>query len=140
MDAMTHEMAEKMIAAAQARAREIGVAITVAVVDAGGHLKELSRMDGAGWLSVDIAIGKAYGAAAFRRDTEEMLKRLEGKEVFATAVTSLSGGKAILGQGGFIVRNAAEESIGAVGVSGATSEQDAACGQAGVDALKPPAG
>jgi uncharacterized protein GlcG (DUF336 family) len=129
-------MAEKMIVAAQAKAREIGVAITVAVVDAGGHLKELSRMDGAGWLSVDIAVGKAYGAAAFRRDTEEMLNRLAGKEVFATAVTSLSGGRAILGQGGFVVRDNDEESIGALGVSGATSEQDAECGRAGVDALK----
>lgn len=92
-------------------------------------------MDNCGWLAPDIALAKAYATAGFRRDTEPMLQRLKGKEVFATALTSMSGGKVLLGQGGVLVTED-NEIIGAVGVSGATSEQDAECAQAGVDSVK----
>lgn len=132
---MTLELAQKLTDAAIAKAVEMGLGISVAVVDAAGHIKSLVRMDSAGWLSPDIAHAKAYATAGFRRDTELMLQRLKGKEVFATALTSMSGGKVLLGQGGCLVMDG-DEIIGAVGISGATSEQDAECAQAAVDSLK----
>ncbi|MPZ69217.1 MAG: heme-binding protein [Actinobacteria bacterium] len=131
---MSLEIAEKLSSGALKKARELGIGITVAVVDAAGHIRHLARMDDAGWLSPDIAIAKAYATAGFRRDTEQMLQRLKGKEVFATALTSMSGGKVLLGQGGCLVMDG-DEIIGAIGVSGATSEQDAECAQAGVAGL-----
>jgi uncharacterized protein GlcG (DUF336 family) len=132
---MTLELAERLTAGALAKAREMGLGISVAVVDAAGHVVSLVRMDNAGWLSPDIAHAKAYATAGFRRDTEQMLQRLKGKEVFATALTSMSGGKVLLGQGGCLVMEG-DEIVGAIGVSGATSEQDAECAQAGVDSVK----
>lgn len=133
--AMTSEQASALADGAIARAGSLGIAISVAVLDATGHLKLLTRMDGAGWFTPDIAFGKAFAAAALGKDTEEMVERLRGgKEIFAGALAPLSGGKLVLGQGGCLVR-VADEVIGAVGCSGGSSEQDAECAREGIGRL-----
>ena len=62
---MKLELASEIIARAQREAQKIGVAMSFAVVDLGGHLVALSRMDGASFLTAEIAAGKAYTAVAF---------------------------------------------------------------------------
>jgi glc operon protein GlcG len=121
--------------AAMAKAQEIGIPISVAIVDAGGRVRLITRMDNAGWFSAEIALGKAVAAVAFRRDTDAMLDRLKGKEVMATAVTSLSGGTLILGQGGCIITGSDESVVGGIGVSGGSSQQDAECAHAAIDSV-----
>lgn len=128
--------AQKLTEGAMVKARELGIPISVAIVDAAGRIRQVSRMDNAGWFSAEIALGKAVAAVAFRRDTDAMLDRLKGKEIFATALSSLSGGTLILGQGGCVVTlSPNDEVIGGVGVSGGSSEQDALCARAGIDAF-----
>lgn len=117
------------------KARELGLHISVAVVDPAGHTKLLSRMDGGGWLSPEIALAKAVTAAAFRRDTVELVERLRGKEMFAGGLTPLTNGKIIVAEGGCVVRDGGDV-IGAVGVSGARSDEDALCAAAGIAALE----
>jgi uncharacterized protein GlcG (DUF336 family) len=111
------------------------LAVSVAVVDGAGRTKLVERMDGAGWFSPEIALAKAVGAAAFRADGETLMERFNGKELFANSLSSLSGGKIVLGQGGCVIRSGGLV-IGAVGVSGAKSEEDADCARAGIAALE----
>ena len=72
--ALTIDSAEKILAGARAKAREMQVPMSFAVVDAGGYLVALVRMDGAGLLTPSIAQSKAYTAALFRRTSAEMGK------------------------------------------------------------------
>ena len=128
---LTSRDADQLTEGAFAKAEELGLSVSVAVVDAAGHIKSIVRMDGAGWFSPEIALGKARAAAAFRADTEDVLDRLREKEVFANSLAPLSGGKVVLGEGGCIIRTE-DAVIGAIGVSGARSEQDAVCARAGI--------
>lgn len=129
------ESAGRLADGALARARQLGLRVSVAVVDHAGHVKQLVRMDGAGWFSSEIALGKAVTAAAFRRDTAELVDRFRDKAVFATALTPLSQGRIIVGEGGCVVRDG-DDVVGAVGVSGARSDEDADCAAAGIAALR----
>jgi uncharacterized protein GlcG (DUF336 family) len=103
-------------------------------VDPSGRVKHLSRMDGAGWFSPEIAMGKAVASAAFRADTADLVRRFQGKDVFTNSLSPLSGGRMVIGQGGCIIRDA-NGILGAIGVSGATSEQDEICARAGIASL-----
>jgi uncharacterized protein GlcG (DUF336 family) len=131
---LTLHQADVLVSAAMAKAVDLGIAISVAVVDPAGHVRLIARMDGAGWFSPEIALGKAVAAAAFRADTNELNSRFDGKEVFATSLTPLSGGRLIVAEGGCVVRDE-HGVLGAVGVSGATSSHDVACARAGIESL-----
>lgn len=132
---MTLDEAQAIARGAIEKAGELGIAISVAVLDSAGHLKQLTRMDGAGWFSPEIAAGKAFAAAALGKDTDQMVERLRGgKEMFAAALGPLSAGRLVLGEGGCIV-TVDGRALGAVGCSGGTSEQDATCARAGIDRL-----
>lgn len=130
------EMAQRVTERALQKAREMELLVSVAVVDAGGHAKHVARMDGAGWFSPDIALGKAHAAAAFRRGTDEVLQRLEGTGGFPTALSSLSHGKMILVLGASVLVDEQDDVIGAVGVSGARGEDDQEVSRAAVDGFK----
>jgi uncharacterized protein GlcG (DUF336 family) len=116
------------------KARELGVSVSVVVVDPSGRVQHLSRMDGAGWFSPEIAMGKAVASAAFRADTVELVRRFEGKDVFTNSLAPLSEGRIVIAQGGCIIRGEGGI-LGAVGVSGATGEQDEICARAGIAGL-----
>lgn len=123
--------AQRAISAAVDEARRQGWAVSIAVVDPAGELVAFLRMDGAPQSSVDISRGKARTAARFRRPTKALDSTLT-----AGRLPLLSFEGATLVEGGVpIVING--EVVGAVGVSGATSAQDAQVARAGVAAVQP---
>lgn len=120
-----------MLAAAKALALEKGWAVTIAVVDDGGHLLGLSRLDGAAPVSAHIAPAKAQTAALGQRATkiyEDIINK--GRTAFLSAPFiegMLEGGVPVVVDG---------QTIGAVGVSGVQSHEDAQVAEAGIAALK----
>lgn len=130
---ITLEQAEAAIRAAQAKAREMGVKMNIAVVDAGANLTAFGRMDGA-WLgSVDIAIRKAKTARFFDMNTGEIGKLSQpGGSLFNI---EHSNGGLISFPGGIPIKNSNDEIIGAIGVSGSTVEDDQVVAEAGVKAI-----
>jgi glc operon protein GlcG len=102
-----------------ARARELGFLVAVAVVDEAGHLVACHRMDGALWVTPEIARAKANAAAAFRASTQDLESRFSGgRQLFADNVAGLDSYQFVFGRGAVPV---VEEGriVGAVGVSGA---------------------
>lgn len=127
MTTLTLEQADSWIKKACAKATQLGVKVSVVVVDAGGNLVALARMDGANIISPDIARGKAYTAIAFKGHSKEMAERMKDRPVAALGLTQVSGNRIVLLPGGVLAKKG-DEIIGAVGVSGATSDQDHECG------------
>lgn len=124
---LTLEQAEKWISKARAKATQLGVKVSVCVVDAGGNPVAFARMDGAGVLSPDIARGKAYTAVAFKSHSKEMAERMKDRPAAGLGLTQVSGNRIVLLPGGVLARKG-DEIIGAVGVSGASSDEDHECG------------
>ncbi len=127
--------ANKVIAGAHARAAAEGVSVTVAVVDDGGHLIALGRMDGAPPLSPQIAEAKAVGAAMLLRDGASLLEMAQDRPAFFSAVDRLVRLPLIAGPGSLPIKRDGL-TIGAVGVSGARPEQDLMCAEAGCISIK----
>ena len=115
----------ELVARARREAEKIGVAMSLAVVDAGGHLVALARMDGAPFLTTEIATGKAFTAAAFKAPSADVAKRFEGRAQFTASIGVVSQGRFMLGMGGVPVVVDGEV-VGAIGASGGTGEQDVA--------------
>ena len=108
---------------AAARANELEP-LTVAVLDSGGHIVALKREDGSGIIRVEIARAKAYGALGMGMSSRGIGERLGKRPIFATSLTVISDGGLAVAAGGVLIKNAAGEVIGAVGISGDTSEKD----------------
>ncbi len=126
---LTLEAAKKIAAGAETEARKNNWNVVIAVVDDGGHLLYLQRIDGTQTGSIDVAIGKARTAAAFKRPT----KVFDDLAKTRPSITSISP-TAVLLEGGIPVV-AGGQVVGAVGVSGVTSQQDAQVAEAGIAAL-----
>ncbi len=125
--------AQKLIAAAEAKARELKVPSNIAVVDAGGNLISHIRMDGAWIGSIDISINKAYTARLFDMPTEDLAKMAQsGRPLFG--INSTNNERIVIFAGGIPVK-LGEEVIGAVGASGGTVDQDQKVAQAAVEAF-----
>jgi len=124
--------ANALIAAAVAKAREIGVSMSIAVVDESGILKAFTRMDGAGPATADIVPRKAYTAAAFRTSTQALAQRSQDQPTqiasFTTTprVTLLPGGLPI-SVGGVV--------IGGIGAGGGSGDQDVMVAEAALAAV-----
>ncbi len=132
---ITRDASRTVIAAAQAHARELGLWITVAVVDTGGLVVGLDRMDGAPPLSAQIAEAKAQGAAVWHRDGHALAEVAQDRPAFVSAVSQLTRLPLIAGGGSLVIRDANGTVLGAVGVSGAKPDEDRACAEAGLAAL-----
>ena len=128
--------ANALIAAAHDHAVANGWKITVAVVDEGGLLVALGRMDGAFPLSTQIAEAKAAGTALWHRDGERLEASREAHEGFFDAVSSLARLPLIPGPGSVVIRDG-ESVLGAAGASGASGDDDRACVEAGLRAVLP---
>ncbi len=132
------EEAKLMIEAAKKKSEEINVLETIAVVDEGGNLLALERMNGARITGPEISIAKAYTAAGHKRSTHLFNKEpngpaLPGNEAFG--IQQMLPGKFAIFVGGFpIVVNG--EVVGGIGVSGGNGEQDTAIGTAALKALQ----
>lgn len=126
------EQAKKIMAGAEAEAKKNKWNVVITIVDSGGQLVMLQRLDGAQWGSVDVARDKAHSAVAFRRPTK-VFQDLVGQGGANLRLLNLHGASLLEGGIPIVVSG---KIVGAVGVSGVTSQQDAQIGQAGIDALK----
>ncbi|MGL4514931.1 MAG: GlcG/HbpS family heme-binding protein [Lacipirellulaceae bacterium] len=127
------EQAQVAVAAALAKSRELGLAMNIAIVDAGANLTAFARMDGA-WLgSVDIAQKKARTARYFDMPTG-VIGSLSQPGGSLYNIEHSNGGL-ITFPGGVPLKNAAGDVIGAIGVSGSTVENDHAVAEAGATAI-----
>ena len=108
--------------------------LTVAVLDAGGHLVALKREDNSSLLRPQIACGKAWGVLGMGFGGRELARRAAAAPAFVSALTAASEGRIIPVPGGVLIRNDAATITGAVGISGDLSEQDEACAGAGIKA------
>jgi glc operon protein GlcG len=131
---LTLEQSQTLIAAAQEKAVEKGWNVTIAVVDEGGLLKALGRMDGAPPLSAQIAEAKAVGAALWHRDGDELAAVQADRATFFGQVSQLTRVPIIPADGSAVIRDGTTV-LGAVGVSGAQSDEDRACAEAGISAV-----
>jgi len=129
---ITAEAAHAAVAAAVARAGELGIRINAAVTDGAGVLAAFLRMPGAFLHSVDIAIDKAYTAAGFGFATAQWAGMLEGDEALRLGMPVRP--RNVVFGGGLPIREAGVL-IGGIGVSGGSAEQDAECARAGLAAL-----
>lgn len=119
------------ISRAQAKAAELGVRVTVGVVDEGGLLIALSRMDGALPLSPQIAEAKAVGAAMLYRDGAGLAELAKERPGFFSVADRLVRVPIVPGLGSVLIKRDGQV-LGAVGVSGARPEQDQECAEAGL--------
>ena len=128
------EQARKIITAARERGRERGfMPLTVVVLDTGGHCIAMEREDGAGIVRQQVATGKAWGALGMGLGSRTIGGRNQGREAFLAGVAAASDGRFVPVPGGVLVINNGQ-AIGAVGVSGDTSDADEECAVAGVEA------
>ena len=127
------DVAKKLATSAIAESKKNGWTVAVAVVDPGGALVYFERIDGTQYASSDIAVAKARTAATYKRPTKLLEEAVaSGRQ----GLLSLPG--AVLLEGG-IPLVVDGKIIGAVGVSGATSQQDGVCAQAAINTVTPPA-
>ena len=125
------EQAKKVMAGAEAEAKKNNWPVVIAILDSGGQLVMLQRLDNAQWGSVEIAKEKARSAVALRRPTKALQDLIAqggaNLRLLNIGYSVLEGGIPIVADG---------KIIGSVGVSGVTSQQDAQIAQAGIDSMK----
>ena len=125
--------ARRIIAAAEAKAQEIGQPMNIAVVDGGGNLVAHVRMDKAWIGSVDISIKKAWTARAFDVSTKELAELTQSGDQFF-GIHASNQGRVMIFAGGIPLKRDGEV-VGAVGVSGGLGKQDQAVAEAAVEAF-----
>lgn len=108
--------------------------LSVVVLDTGGHVKAFERADGAAPGRFGIAHGKAYGAVMLGMAGSAQMARAEQQAYFMAAVNGVYGGQVVPVPGGILVRDRKGQVIGAVGVTGDTSDNDVIAGMAGIEA------
>jgi len=127
---MTLEQASRIVDGAHAYGKKHDFdPLTVAVLDAGGHLVAFKRADGSGILRPEIAIGKAYGALGFGLDGRDLKEK---NATFLSAVAAASGGRMVPVPGGVLIRDG-NNIVGAVGISGDNSGNDELAAIAGIE-------
>ena len=135
MKHLTLDVASRIVDAALAAAHAQSMQpLAVVVLDAGGHDVVLKREDGCGILRVDIARGKAWGALGMGLGSRDLGRRAEQNPRFFAALAATSGGRVIPNPGGVLIRDDDGRVVGAVGISGDTSDRDEACAVAGIQA------
>jgi uncharacterized protein GlcG (DUF336 family) len=133
--ALTLAQGSTIVDVALNKARETKqMAQTVVVLDAGGHVVAAKREDGSGIIRFEIAVGKAYGALGMGWGSRTMMERAAQNPNFLTSIVGASGGKLVPNPGGVLIRDANNQIIGAVGISGDTGDNDEICAIAGIDA------
>ena len=133
MTPLTLDESLRMLEAARAKADDIGVRVTIAVLDPRGDLVALHRMDGALWRSVPISQGKAAASAAWDAPSGDLADRWDQPVV--RALSMMEQGRIIPWQGALPVRRPDGAMIGAIGVSGARPAQDEEVAAAGLAVL-----
>lgn len=131
---LTLDQARTVISATRAKGREMGLKpLSVVVLDSGGHVLAFEREDGAAPGRFAIAHGKAYGAVMLGMAGRAQMARAEAQAYFMAAVNGVYGGQVVPVPGGVLLRKGGVV-IGAVGVTGDTSDNDADAALAGAAA------
>lgn len=132
---LTLDHARTIISATLAKGAEMGLKpLSVIVLDAGGHVLAFERSDGAAPGRFGIAHGKAYGSIMLGMAGTAQMARAEAQAYFMAAVNGVYRGAVVPVPGGVLLRDAGGAVIGAVGVTGDTSDHDAEAAQAGIAA------
>jgi uncharacterized protein GlcG (DUF336 family) len=132
---VTLAQASTIVDVALKKARDSNLApLTVAVLDAGGHLVAYKREDKSGILRFDIAFGKAWGALGMGFGSRTLASRAAKTPQFFTMLAAASGGRMVTNPGGVLIKDASGTIVGACGISGDTSDKDEMCAVAGIEA------
>lgn len=135
MNGISLAQARTIIACALAKGAEEDLKpLGVAVLDAGGHTTAFERQDGASAMRFKIAHGKAYGAIAMGLGTRALYERVQRQPYFLDAMNALAGGALVPVPGGVLIRDTGGTLLGAVGVTGDSSDGDEMCAIAGIEA------
>lgn len=135
MAQLTLAKANRIIGAGFARAKEAGMKpLAICVLDAGGHPLAFQRQDGASMMRFEIAFGKAYGALAVGVGSRALGKMATERPQFFTGLSGVSGGRIVPVPGGVLVKSKSGALLGAVGVTGDTSDNDELAALAGIEA------
>ncbi|KJY86820.1 MULTISPECIES: GlcG/HbpS family heme-binding protein [Vibrio] len=116
----------------QAGQKSHSAPLTVAVLDSGGKLITLQRQDGSSMMRPDIAIAKAWGALALGCSSRKLAQDADNRPAFISAVNVLAHGNMVPVPGGLLIRDAEQNLLGAVGVSGDISDLDESCALRGI--------
>jgi uncharacterized protein GlcG (DUF336 family) len=135
MTDLTLDAARKIIDAALAKGTEKKLnPLAVAVLDARGCIKAFAAQDGTSLKRGEIAHGKAYGALSLGMGSRAIFKRAQEQAFFISAVNTLVQGALVPVPGGVLIQDSGGGLLGAVGISGDTSDNDEACALAGIEA------
>ena len=130
---LTLDLARTVVAAARAHGTKKGMnPLTVVVLDAGAHVVAAEREDGAAIKRFEIAFGKAHGALALGMGSRAIMNRAEQQAYFVAAATAAIGGALVPVPGGVLIQDGAGSTIGAVGISGDSSDRDEEACVAGI--------
>ena len=131
---LTLRRARTIIKAALAKGAEAGMKpLAVIVLDAGGNVKAFEREDGASNYRFQVAHGKAHGAVGMGMGSRALFNRAEQQSYFVTAVAVQNGTHVIPVPGGVLIKDKKGALLGAVGISGDTSDNDEAAAVAGIE-------
>jgi uncharacterized protein GlcG (DUF336 family) len=129
------QIAQKIVKAALAHAIEKELKpIAIGVIDDRGALKAFAAQDGTSLKRAEIGLAKASGAVAMGMGSRGLMKRAEDQAFFIAAATSAIGGALVPVPGGVLIRDSSGKLVGAVGISGDTSDNDEAAAIAGITA------
>lgn len=120
---ITLQRAQSLIAAGIKEATDQGLALAFAVVDPAGHLVASARMDGAPWIAPDVALGKAWTAAAYGAPSAAQGEKMQSLHAFSASISVATGGRYTPQIGGLPITDGGTV-IGAIGASGGTGQQD----------------
>ncbi|MFI6169630.1 heme-binding protein [Nocardia sp. NPDC051052] len=115
-------------------ANELGATVTIAIVDAGGHLQVLDRMDGANPVSARVAPAKAAGVALFHRDGSDLMGMQQAYPAVFAQIVEVAGTPIVAGLAARLLRREGVV-VGAIAIAGGTFEQDDECANVGHDSL-----
>ena len=133
MKTLTMSVADLIVDKALEKGRELKLApLTVIVLDAGGQTKVLKREDGSSLLRPEIAMGKAWGTLGMGFGGRDLARRAVKAPAFFGALSDMSGGRMVPVPGGVLIRSDSADILGAVGVTGDTSENDEVCAVHGI--------
>src|ERR1700745_3909792 len=134
MTALTLEIARKILDAALAKGTEKKLKpLVITILDARGAVKVTAAQDGTSLMRAEIAHGKAYGALALGMGSRALFQRAQEQAYFIGAVNTLAQGRMVPVPGGVLIQDGSTL-LGAIGISGDTSDNDEACAVAGIEA------
>ncbi len=131
---LTIDTARRLIDAAEAEARNQDLKLAFAVVDAAGHVVAIARMDGADWITPEVALGKAWTAAAYRAPSSAQGDKAKDLIAFAGAISTATHGRYTPQIGGLPIEIDGEPA-GAMGASGASGQEDEAVVRAAIESV-----